>query len=430
MPRKRSNLLCPRCKRIGGFLTKRWVKRTNSIPRFDEVTTIAQAWDYAATVYLQLHAALIRFPPDDKEFDKSFSRAIYKEFSNICPYTPNKISKFETRQMNRLLLGKRKRRVHVQSIKSGYRQDKNNRLSSSEYQQYYWQDHDPYKKKISIPLPSNSGRVTSTSIACIYGALIFKTLSYVFMHHTFSDNENRFYSYVIYTLFSTYSAYYDDRYHISITEWLKICKDAKNHGLSSASSLNPVFTLEGKRVQHSPRHIRNKLIKVENQLHDIIFCTPYYIQLIDTISSVIKTNQASRKLFLTIFDRLEQQLNEEKFGNTREYYFIKHTLTTKPKIKWCPISQRNLAYVTVVDERYKLYESFVFKIAAVIGPHSPPQDEKFGKYISAAGSILRQLGFRTDLIYDKIKSDIIAECFNRFMFMRTIDNEVNNLGLT
>ncbi|MGH9978211.1 MAG: hypothetical protein ACRD8Z_20635, partial [Nitrososphaeraceae archaeon] len=221
--------------------------------------------------------------------------------------------------------------------------------------------------------------------------------------------------------------------HISISEWIKILKDAKNHGLSAASSLNPVFTLEGKRVVHCTKHIRNKLYKVEDQFFDILFCVPYYIRLLDIISFDIKTDQAKRKALLTIFDRLEQQLNKGKFGNSHEYYFIKHTQTTKPKIKWCPISQRNLAYVTVVDEQYKSYENFVYKIAVVISntsPRLPPQDEELGKYMSSAAGILRQLGFRTDLVYDKIKSDIIAECFNRFMFIRTMENEVKNLSVS
>jgi hypothetical protein len=408
MPRKRSNLFCPKCKCTGGFLTKRWVKKTNSVPRFEEVTTIVQAWDFATTVYLRMHMALLRFPPN-KQRDESLSNALYDAFGKLCPHTSEDIKAFESRQFERLLSEERNKRFNVRKLESKNRGTNNNKLSSSEDQQYYWQDYDPYKEKIRVPLPPNTGTVTSSSIACLYGAVIFKMLSSIYKLFTFSEKENRLYSYVIYTVFNLYSGFYDDRQHASIADWVKIYEDAKNHGLNAASSLNASFTVKGEKAQISTKHIRNKLAKIEDQMLDIIFCVPYYTQLIDRISHVIKDNPSIDQIFLATFEKLEKQLNEGRLSNAYEYYFIKHNKTTTPKVMWCPVSRDDLAYVTVVEDRYKLYEDFIHKIVDVLSNGNSllySWDENLEKYISCASHILQELGFRRDVVRDKIESDL------------------------
>jgi hypothetical protein len=427
MPRKRGNLFCPKCKCIGGFLTKRWVKKANRIPRFEEVTTIVQAWDYATTVCLRMHTAHLRFPPN-KELDKSISNALYNAFRKVCPHTLEEIEAFEARQLKRLLSEERNKRSNIRKkLKSKNRDAENNKLSSAEDQQYYWQDYDPYKEKIRIHLPPNTGTLTSSSIAWLYGAVIFKMLSSIYELFTFSEKENRLYSYVIYTVFNSYSAFYDDRQHVSLMDWIKIYEDAKNHGLAAASSLNPSFSLKGEKVQLSPKHIRNKLDKLEDQMLDIIFCTPYYTQLIDRISFIIKVNQPIGQVFLTTFEKFETQLNDGKFSNVYEYYFIKHTKTTAPRVMWCAISRVDLAYVTVVDDQYKLYEDFIYKIANVFSNGDSPLsswDENLERYISCASHILQELGFRSDIVRDKIESNLIAEGLDSSISTSTVKNYI------
>ena len=232
MPRKRSNLFCPKCGSMGGSLIKRWVKKTSSISKFENVTTIVQAWDYAAMVCLRMHAAKLKFPPS-KEIDKSISKALYKEFTKICHHRTEEIIAFESRQMHRLLSEKENGGNHNRKIKPMSIQDNHFKLSPSEDQQYYWQNYDPYKEKIHIPLPPNTGSITRSSIAWLYGTLVFKLLSYIYMFFTFSENENRLYSYVIYTVFNLYSSFYDDRHRKTFADWVKIYEDVEKHGISA-----------------------------------------------------------------------------------------------------------------------------------------------------------------------------------------------------
>ena len=55
------------------------------------------------------------------------------------------------------------------------------------------------------------------------------------MFFTFSENENRLYWYVIYTVFNLYSSFYDDRHRKTFADWVKIYEDVEKHGISAPS---------------------------------------------------------------------------------------------------------------------------------------------------------------------------------------------------
>ena len=218
-----------------------------------------------------------------KEIDESISKALYKEFTKICHHRTEEIIAFESRQMHRLLSEKENGGNHNRKIKTISIQDNHVKLSPSEDQQYYWQNYGPYKEKIHIPLPSNTGSITRSSIVWLYGALVFKLLSYIYMSFTFSDYENRHYSRVIYTVFNLYSSFYDDRHRKTFADWIKVYKDAKKHGISAASSFNPSHSLKGKKVQLSTKHIHNNLSKIEDQMLDLTYSAPIYKRWIDRL---------------------------------------------------------------------------------------------------------------------------------------------------
>jgi hypothetical protein len=230
------------------------------------------------------------------------------------------------------------------------------------------------------------------------------------MSFTFSAYENRLYSYVIYTVFNSYSSFHDDRHRKTFADWIKIYEDTEKHGISAASSLNPSYSLKGEKVQLSTKHIHDKLSKIEDQMLDLSFSGPIYKRWVNEISHITKSNQFMKILFHTIFDGLEQELNQGNLGNTREYYFIKHSI--KGDTKWCSVSKKDLANVKVIDERYKSYEILIDKIAGVLtGTDSNPslRDGTIQKYVSHAVNMLQQLGFRKDFVYDKIKSNLIMK---------------------
>jgi hypothetical protein len=359
--------------------------------------------------------------PPDNEIDKSLSNALYKEFTKICHHRTKEVIAFKSRQKHRLLSKKEYEILHSPKTKLSYIQDNHGKLSPSEDQQYYWQNYDPYKEKIHIQLPPNTGSITRSCIAWLYGALVFKLLSYIYTFFTFSEYENRLYANVIYTVFNLYTSFYDDRHHKTFPDWIKIYEDAKKHGISAARSLNPSYSLKGEKVLLSNKIIRNKLHKIEDLILDLEFSAPIYKQWIDRISHITMTNSYMRRVFLTIFEMLEEELNQRNLGSTYEY-FIKHS--TKHKIKWCAISKAVLANVSVIDERYRSYETLVDKIADLLtdaDPNSPLQGDTIQEYISHAAGILQQLGFKKDFVYDKIKSNLTMKGLDIHSFENSID---------
>lgn len=81
----------------------------------------------------------------------------------------------------------------------------------------------------------------------------------------------------------------------------------------------------------------------------------------------------------------------------------------------------------VVDEKYKLYESLIHKVVAALGSmdqHLFSIDKDFENYISEAAIILQQLGFRSDLVYDKIRSNLIAEGLDTITSILVIENYI------
>jgi hypothetical protein len=94
---KRSTIVCSKCKEVGGFIDKRWVKRTVNIPKANKITNISEAWDYVAKVCLRMRENMILLyhpsPPDNK-----FNA--YDMFSKFSPHTDQEIKAFELRHLS------------------------------------------------------------------------------------------------------------------------------------------------------------------------------------------------------------------------------------------------------------------------------------------------------------------------------------------
>ena len=68
MAKKRSNLVCPKCKKIGGALSISWSKNRNSIPKMNSIRTISDAFDSIGKMYLNLHILQLLMPPHDNNY--------------------------------------------------------------------------------------------------------------------------------------------------------------------------------------------------------------------------------------------------------------------------------------------------------------------------------------------------------------------------
>jgi hypothetical protein len=385
MSRAKSNLWCPICRSTGGSLTKRQVKRAVYLPKLNDIKTVSEAWDYAAKVCLRMHKAITRFPLDSQEDDDILSTAVYKHFAELLGnlHSMNQIKLFESRQFERLLKLKNVTKVKMTTI------------------------------------PSNTGSITKLSIAFLYAAIVCKTLSDFFEDSPYSYHTG--YILGIYTNFYSHSLYYDERSRRSWIQWIKIYDDVKKHGYNAASSLNAVVldsednkSKRKVRVKLSVKHIRNKQSKTKQLLQDIRDYFPFYSELVVLISEIIKHDTSSDKEGGTLlnFNINERMLNNGEFDRYN-YYFIKHyDPSKKSRIRWCPISARNLAYVHVMDYRYYHYQEVIKRYTDNNNNSLSIKNEKLQLLVSAY-KILKELGFKTNHIRDKIKSNIYASILHR-----------------
>ena len=77
-----------------------------------------------------------------------------------------------------------------------------------------------------------------------------------------------------------------------------------------------------------------------------------------------------------------------------------------------------------------MYEDSIHKIVEKLSntnSHLFSWDEDLEKYILAASCILQQLGFRTDLAYDKIKSNLIIKGLDSSTSISVIENFIEKI---
>jgi len=112
-----------------------------------------------------------------------------------------------------------------------------------------------------------------------------------------------------------------------------------------------------------------------------------------------------------IFNINEHLLNNGEFDRYN-YYFIKHyDPSKKSKIRWCPISFKNLARVTVLDYRYYQFENMIKRYLGVIINHdnnnSISEYHQKSEIFLSAYDLLQKVGFKKTHIHDKIKSNML-----------------------
>jgi hypothetical protein len=95
------------------------------------------------------------------------------------------------------------------------------------------------------------------------------------------------------------------------------------------------------------------------------------------------------------------------------YYFIKHYDSSKrSKIRWCPISFKNLAHVSMFDYRYIQFENMIKYYSGLISNDSNSHSileryRKLGTLLYSAYRLLQETGFKKTHMSDKIKSNIL-----------------------
>jgi hypothetical protein len=421
MAGKRSNIVCSRCKEVGGFVYKRWVKRTVNIPKANKVTNISEAWDYAAKVCLRMRENMILLhhpsPPDDK-----FN--VYDLFSKFIPHTDHEIKAFELRHLStpakNIKTKKEQLTSQIKKTTEGNEDDhKVNKL--------------PETNTIHIKLPKDAGRITKSSVSFLYGAIICLILRDISHNFPFPEETNKEFAFAIYTVFSIMEI--DLRRPRIWPEWFDIFLDAHNHGYNAAASMNPAKTMICKKCSNikkrilismeileetanelkcpqcgsresinrslTTKHLRNIQNKVLQRAADLSDYFPLFKKIENIYTNIIKNNTEAKEDFLRRFEEYEIQASKDLLSK-RDYYFIGHyDRSKKCKRRWCAITNNlQLANIEIKDARY--FSQYKPVINRFVNAKPGKQLEVLQK---SAAVILKELGWPERFIGDKIYAD-------------------------
>ena len=343
MPRKGSRILCPRCKEVGGFLQKRWVKRTVNIPKAEKITTISEAWDYAPKVLLRMREMMVLFP--SSEDDEGYARLVYEEF-NYGQHTFEETKAFELTHLT----------TPAKNIKTKKLELTRNVRRTTERRD---DEPDNYLKRppwdtIHIRLPNNSGLISKSSVSMLYAAIVCLILRDTSVDAPIPKDLNTESANTIYTIFSLIE---DDLRRPE--PWLlrfPIFADVEKYGYRGATALNAEPTLRCKncsnkrkqifvrmeeRLQYdssikfvcpkcggqermmkrpSTKQLRNTHERALKKIQDVYTYLPLYGQMKDFCKYIIDRNKND---FIRRFQEYEVLASKDLLS-ARTHYFIGH----------------------------------------------------------------------------------------------------------
>lgn len=203
MSRLRNALECPRCIEFGGTIGKNAVKSRVQIPKFITVkpimieekegfeetlhlTTLPEGLDFVAKTFLRLEECMIEYPPND---DAKFSDSLYEVLEKISAHTRQEIREFEVRHLcdDKPLERIRKRETEYIQYDKKSKEKKGLRMMKLE-------SNYPSPVKLRTRLQSSKfKRISRTSVACRYAAILFTALSRIFRLPFPSSGKGRFF---------------------------------------------------------------------------------------------------------------------------------------------------------------------------------------------------------------------------------------------
>jgi hypothetical protein len=447
MARKKSNLVCPKCKTIGGALSLSWSKERSGIPKMSSIRTIADALDAIGKMYLNLHILQLLMPPYDNNYDD-----LLPLLSKFSPYGQDKLNEI---------------------INSYYQNPKLKTIFDKEiepFKNYIIAKIENYKKiskyeKSSYPLrqvfnTDEIGKISKMSIASLCYTLICFSLRDLFNRAPFFVNGNLDYAIAIYHSHEPI-LHITRKNAINIFKWIDILLDSYNYSNHAAvsrnkSSLNvckkcsksntkikEYVSLEsfrndqGESVLQCPfcggqeklqKKISYKYLKEIKEEKELEFemlkeSNSIYEKFVKKYSPYIKSLKEKREELIQHY-----KINEEKFLNgnfeRKEYYSIGHYNPENKNKKCCRF--RDLSQVKSEDSGYQMYERLIFQIVDIyiLSESIPPKSELQIQYKETCREfyiyameklpiILKDLQFPNKFLDQKIQADLISYYQNK-----------------
>lgn len=444
MPKKLSNLICPKCKRHGGTLSKTWVKHQTRVPNISKIKTIADSFDAIGKMYLKLSSFQLLLPPDNNNYDQ-----IEPLMTHFLPFDKSQLDEIINNYYHNKLIKK----LFSKKIKK-FRIDIDERLTK-------YEQNNRYKNNYLYPLrhiiPIDIGKITRMSIASLCYALVCFSLRDIFCLSPFFVNGELKYAHAIYKFYKLW-LHRDRRDFIRPLEWADIILDSYEKGDHAATSLNridinvckncsKIFTkykefviMENTKNQDnenilqcplcrgqeklqrkiSSSYLKEIKEKKEIEIKDWSESLLLYIEFIDKYSYFIRSSPERKDEFTKFLKE-----NEEKFFNNTldkiEYYSIGHYNPKNQNKSYCRFS--DLSEVKLVNPKYQIYEEIVSGIGemfllALKNYPSPSQQrirlQKVAKEVATNGLDLlyinlEELQFPKRFVEQKIQSDLILQ---------------------
>ena len=428
MTRKRSAILCPRCKQTGS-LTKRWVKRTVNIPNIPkpEFATLSSAWDYAARVCLRMRESLILWPPQASA--DNLSESTYQRFSGFSPLSPDQINAFELRHLSTPSKNARKKIGEL----------KINKLKTTESYEHN-SNKLPPRGTIHISLPRNACLITKPSIGWLYGAIVCLVLRDMSKNLPIQNSIIREFSMSIVTVFSLNVNMVDHRYMMPWFELFELSKDVKDgsghHAASAVSSTSTVLCKEcSKNVRKdssdfvemefnpqlqdwkcprcggterlkvralSPTYIRKIQNKVSEKEKDLSLYLPFFEKVRNTYNYIIGRNKED---FLERFKEYEKLAIRDLLIKKEGYFMVHYDSSKKWNKRSCYIA-RGQGFIHSNDSRYfSQYMPLINQLARKVNYNKELIDNEDNLLLSLSNE-LEGIGWPRRHIREKIEADI------------------------
>jgi hypothetical protein len=410
LARPAGKIICNKCNTIG-FISKRPANVPVQVPRNPHINTILEAWDYAAKVCLRHRDMMILFPPTLPADDEALSQINYQYFSKFTLHTNEEIKAFESRHLS-------SPDKNIKTMKA--------RLTS--HLKRTTEDHDyinpvnklPETDTIHIQLPDDSGRITKSSISCLYASIVCKVIGDTSNGiPSIAPEYNKNCANAIHSIFRLLLD--DLRYSNTTIEWfLKILPDVYDHGYTAAASKNAISIQDNMKVRLSSKHVRNKSEKLSQMIVDMenSRVLDYFECFMRGFEFIMKNNPDLKEDFQKRFHNYEIEAVKGDFL-TKYYYFVGHSVDSddgsdnkhnRSKKKWCPIKKHDLAYIKIKDEGYSTYENLINDIAKALCEGN----RESGTIHASARNMLHQLGWTEKFIEDKMHADI-EQVFAKYM---------------
>ena len=455
MPHHHGNVLCPKCNR-SGFLVKRIVKNRVQIPkiRIGDNFELSDSLDYVAKVLLRWHEEIIRFPPTLSQ-DEKMAGSLYKEYSKYSIHNENQVQLFESRCLQWF------KQADVAEETGNIVTAENpvtkmpNFKKEIESKMYNHMERPPIPPA-HLKLPSNTGKITRSSVAMLYGSIVHTVLRDIIDEYRIPKNkdESILFAKVMYSYYCLFEND-DRRFYSHPVSWVKIFVDVIQHGYNAAASMNGIHGARcrkcGKpyeriftekcvlRIRESqylsckncgasqrpearltPRYLKVKSKQIQKLLNYIQEYYPLYKKFLNNLVSQIQQDTEMKESFLQYFQKYVDEVEKFVFHKRQSYFIGHYDKGKKSKRKWCSLAQDEILKVWIEDKGYAAL------IKNSLKAHDNANDLEAVQSIPLLIDKLRKFGYPDKRMFDKVFIDGLVA--RELETLEIFYNDLNDMG--